>query len=178
MPGFTGATVTFNDFSMQFYGYQKRKRSTSVPDNGLTLGEATALATAIGNASNMGVLSWNFAGVKRYISFGQVVVYDEAHDENMTLRMLFQDLTDPSKPEVSVQVPAPNHNLFVSGVIFNPASTLGAPMVAAILVALNAPTALPLASYSFVGGYLNTARGAELRALPSISDPAGSPPAP
>lgn len=178
MPGFSSPTVSFNDIFVELYGYMKRTRGVSIPDNGATLTEVTTMVTAICNASNMGCLSWNFKGVKRYISYGQVAVYDEAHDENMTLRMLFQDLTDPTKPEVTIQVPAPNHNLFSSGVIFDPASTLGAPMVAAIIVCLNAPTGAELASYSFVGGYLNTASGNEKRALPSITDPASSPPAP
>jgi len=91
---------------------------------------------------------------------------------------VFQDPTDITKPEVVISVPAPNHNLFSNGVIFDDTSTLGAPMIAAILVCLNAPTTLPNAAYVLVGGYLNTASAAEKRALPQISDPAASPPAP
>lgn len=178
MPGFASPNVKFSDISLQLYGYQKRVRYVSVPDNGGTEAEVTAMVAAISNASNMGALAWNFKGTKNYISYGQVLVYDEAHDENMTLRMIFQDLTDPTKPEVTIQVPAPNHNLFVSGVIFDPTSTLGAPMVAAILVCLNGPTGAANASYSLVAGALNTASAKEKRAIPNISDPAASPPAP
>jgi len=178
MPGFTNPTTTFEDISVQLYGYQKRTRSLSIPDNGATLAEVEAMVTAICAGSTMGCLSWTFKGTKHYVSYGQVTVYDDAHDENMTARLLFQDLTDPTKPEVSIQIPAPNHNLFSNGVIFDDGSVLGAPMIAAILVCLNAPTGAPLASYSFVGGYLNTASASEKRALPNVSDPAGSPPAP
>lgn len=173
MPDFQGnvPTVVFKDISVELYSYKKTKRTLSIPDNGATDTEILEAVTAVGNSSNMGVLSWSSQGTKTYIYQGQVNVNDDTHTDTETLRLIFQDATDLTKPEITISVPAPKRAMFKNGVIFDEASVLGASLVLKLLVLFNAPTALPLASYTFRGGALNTASALEKRSLPVISDP-------
>jgi hypothetical protein len=169
MPGFGTATpveVT-EDVTLSFYGYSRRERGFSFPDNGGTLVQATAVVQALSLLTNMGLLWWNFRGIRRYVEEGQVGVRDEAYGESETATLIWQDPGNAANPEVSIRIPAPGAEIFKSGVLVDEAQALVAPAITAMNVWLNASGA----GYGFKGGYKNTARRNEKRAMPNIVDP-------
>lgn len=169
MPGFGAVVPVVNteDLKVSLYGYSRVERGFSFPDNGGTVAQATEAVTRLSALSNMGTISWEFRGVRRWVEDSQVFVRDEAYGESETATLVWQDAGNVANPEVTIRIPAPGAEIFVSGVLVNPDQALVAPAITAMNVFLNAGGA----GYAFKGGYKNTAKKGEKRGVPNLVDP-------
>lgn len=181
MPYFVGVTplVVGEPITMSWKwvdGTNKSTRFVLIDDAEPSSAQVSTFAQAKAALSNAGLFKWKGAGQTQEVPQVAASAFDELYSILTVLVCQFQSASDPTLiaydriPAIQAELLA-GYALDVSGT--NPAQVAIAAYIAAAEAMLNTGSA---ADFAFSGSLLEGV-DSELRTLPVVTDPAGSPPA-